>query len=81
MRVTVLGCGTSSGVPLIGCACAVCTSPDPRNKRRRCSILVETAATRVIVDTGATRYGGAGGDLRSDPLLLPPRRAVLLAEG
>lgn len=52
MRVTVLGCGTSSGVPLIGCTCAVCTSPNPRNRRRRCSILVETATTRVIVDTG-----------------------------
>ncbi len=53
MRVTVLGCGTSSGVPLIGCACPVCTSNDPRNQRRRCSILVETAGgTRVIVDTG-----------------------------
>ena len=52
LRVTVLGCGTSAGVPLIGCTCAVCTSNDPRNGRRRCSILVETAATKVLVDTG-----------------------------
>jgi phosphoribosyl 1,2-cyclic phosphate phosphodiesterase len=52
LRVTVLGCGTSAGVPLIGCTCAVCTSGDPRNSRRRCSILVETAATKVLVDTG-----------------------------
>jgi phosphoribosyl 1,2-cyclic phosphate phosphodiesterase len=52
MRVTVLGCGTSAGVPQIGCACEVCRSPDPRNKRRRCSILVEVAGQRVLVDTG-----------------------------
>ena len=52
MRVTVLGCGTSSGVPQIGCECAVCRSPDPRNKRRRCSIFLETEGRRILFDTG-----------------------------
>jgi phosphoribosyl 1,2-cyclic phosphate phosphodiesterase len=52
MRVTVLGCGTSSGVPMIGCACAVCRSTDPRNHRRRCSILVESRGQTILVDTG-----------------------------
>lgn len=52
MRVTVLGCGTSSGVPQIGCDCAVCRSPDPRNQRRRCSIFIETRGQRILVDTG-----------------------------
>ena len=52
MRVTVLGCGTSSGVPQIGCDCAVCRSPDPRNRRRRCSIYIEAQGQRILVDTG-----------------------------
>jgi phosphoribosyl 1,2-cyclic phosphate phosphodiesterase len=51
MKVTVLGCGTSSGVPMIGCRCAVCTSGDPRDRRRRCAILIEQGATRILVDT------------------------------
>jgi phosphoribosyl 1,2-cyclic phosphate phosphodiesterase len=51
MKVTILGCGGSGGVPLIGCRCAVCTSPDPRNKRTRVSIVLESeTGTRVLVD-------------------------------
>lgn len=52
MRVTILGSGTSSGVPLIGCYCAVCQSSDPRNKRRRASIYVEWQGARILVDAG-----------------------------
>ena len=51
MKITILGCGTSSGVPMIGCDCAVCRSDDPRNRRRRVSILAESAGTRLLIDT------------------------------
>lgn len=50
MKVTILGCGGSGGVPLIGCRCAVCTSRDPRNRRMRVSIVVASDTTRVLVD-------------------------------
>jgi phosphoribosyl 1,2-cyclic phosphate phosphodiesterase len=50
--VTVLGCGTSAGVPQIGCTCKVCRSTDPRNKRRRCAIFIEAKGQRILVDTG-----------------------------
>ncbi len=50
MRVTFLGTGTSRGVPVIGCDCAVCTSSDPRNQRLRASILIESQAC-VVIDT------------------------------
>jgi len=51
MKVTILGCGASAGVPLIGCECAVCCSANPRNQRSRASILIESATTRILVDT------------------------------
>lgn len=51
IRITVLGSGTSSGVPTIGCPCAVCTSPDPRDKRLRPSILVRFGGRAVLIDT------------------------------
>lgn len=51
MKITILGCGTSSGVPLLGCDCTVCRSNHPRNQRRRVSILVEHRETRILVDT------------------------------
>jgi len=50
MEVTVLGSGTSQGVPMIGCSCAVCTSTDPRNKRTRTSIHVVMDGLHVQVD-------------------------------
>jgi phosphoribosyl 1,2-cyclic phosphate phosphodiesterase len=51
MRIRFLGTGTSHGIPVIGCACAVCTSSDPRNHRTRSSILIESGERRVVVDT------------------------------
>lgn len=51
LRVKLLGCGASSGVPVIGCSCSVCTSNNPRNKRTRVSIVLETEDKRILVDT------------------------------
>lgn len=52
MRVTFLGTGTSMGVPVIGCPCEVCTSPDPRDNRLRCSVLIEHNNRKIVIDTG-----------------------------
>lgn len=51
MRLTFLGTGTSFGVPQVGCGCAVCRSPDPRDHRYRASALVESGASRILIDT------------------------------
>lgn len=51
MRVVMLGCGTSSGVPRIGGNWGACDPSNPRNRRRRVSILVEWGSERVLVDT------------------------------
>lgn len=52
MRVTLLGTGTSCGVPALGCTCEVCTSRDPHDARLRSSALVETHQTRLLIDPG-----------------------------
>lgn len=50
--ITILGSGTSTGVPVIGCDCTVCRSLDPRDKRTRASLMIEAGAERIVVDTG-----------------------------
>ncbi len=53
MEVVLLGVGSSAGTPVIGCGCNTCLSPDPRNKRTRCSIAVHMESGAVLlVDTG-----------------------------
>lgn len=72
MKLTFLGTGTSVGVPTIGCTCRTCRSTDPHDKRLRCSVLIETEDTRILIDTGP--------DFRQQMLSQPFRRidAVLL---
>ena len=81
LKITVLGSGTSQGVPAIGCECAVCRSRDPRDRRTRPSILIEIAPPRVdgvrsiLVDTST--------DLRAQALANDVRRidAILFTHG
>ena len=49
--LTVLGSGTSMGVPTLGCDCVVCHSPDPHDRRSRPSVLVEFGGNVVLIDT------------------------------
>src|SRR5579883_1913605 len=51
LKITVLGSGTSSGVPTIGCGCAVCKSTDPRDARLRPSILISNGERNIVIDT------------------------------
>lgn len=53
MKVTILGTGTSQGVPVIGCKCETCTSSNPKDKRLRTSAYVEVNNTKILIDTSA----------------------------
>ena len=52
MKITVLGTGTSQGVPVVACDCKVCSSKDPKDKRLRTAILVETSVNTIVIDAG-----------------------------
>ena len=66
MKLTFLGTGTSCGVPTIGCQCRTCQSADPKDKRLRCSALIETDTTRLLIDCGP--------DFRQQVMPLPFRK-------
>lgn len=51
LKITFLGTGTSSGIPMIACNCAVCTSTDKKDNRLRASILLQSSTTTIVVDT------------------------------
>lgn len=72
LKVTLLGTGTSGGVPSLGCQCEVCRSQDPRDHRLRCVALVESATTRILIDCGP--------DIRQQLMPLPfkPFDAILM---
>lgn len=52
LKITLLGTGTSCGVPVIGCTCPVCTSSAPKDRRLRAAAMVESATTRILIDCG-----------------------------
>lgn len=60
VEVCLLGVGSSAGTPVVGCRCATCTSPDPRNNRTRCSAIIRANGVNFLLDTGP--------DLRSQVL-------------
>ena len=71
MELTILGSGTSYGIPVIGCGCRVCSSDDPRDRRTRCSALISTGEVSILIDTATDfRYQAlAAGITRLDAIL------------
>ncbi len=53
MKITFLGTGASPGIPMLGCECPVCISPNPKNKRLRASILVQNNGSNFLVDASS----------------------------
>jgi phosphoribosyl 1,2-cyclic phosphate phosphodiesterase len=53
IKIKILGCGTSTGVPVIGCNCSVCKSKNPRNNRLRASLLISHNQQNIVIDTSA----------------------------
>ncbi len=51
MKITILGCATSTGVPMIGCTCSVCCSSSPKNKRLRSSVFIKIKETNILIDS------------------------------
>lgn len=51
-QLTILGSGTSTGIPVVGCDCSTCKSNDPRDTRTRTSALIRTASKNILLDTG-----------------------------
>ncbi len=72
MKLTFLGTGTSAGVPVLGCQCAVCKSTDARDQRFRTAALLESEKSRILIDCGP--------DIRQQLMPLPfvPFDGVLL---
>ncbi len=72
IEVELLGTGTSTGVPQLGCKCKVCTSADPRDNRLRCSAIVRTQGVALLIDCGPDFYQQMlrASDLHLDALLI-----------
>ncbi len=77
LRCEVLGSGTSTGVPVIGCSCDTCRSVDPRDKRLRSSVLLTYKASQIVIDTTTDfRYQALrSGMKRLDAILLTHNHA------
>jgi phosphoribosyl 1,2-cyclic phosphate phosphodiesterase len=52
LKITILGSGTSQGIPVIACPCSVCSSDDLRDKRLRVSVLIEHEGKNIVIDSG-----------------------------
>ena len=75
MKLTILGSGTSQGIPVIACNCEVCKSTDKHDKRLRCSAMLEVKGKQLVFDAGPDfRYQMLRADVKDI-------RAILLTHG